>query len=125
MTDEMRIHTPSGEILARDNFVIAFFGRRPFAEMAAGARAAVEQWLKIVPSDCLKWALVGKSSTKYQKLTPQVVKRCFVMLDKDILKIAPAAIRDTKVMLTVLGGRVVYERKWLFISVSGLVELDW
>jgi len=35
----------------------------------------------------------------------------FVMLDKDILKIAPAAIRDTKVMLTVLGGRVVYERK--------------
>jgi Protein of unknown function (DUF3396) len=84
MTDEMRIHTPNGEILARDNFVIAFFGRRPFAEMAAGARAAVEQWLKIVPSDCLKWALVGKSSTKYQKLTPQVVKRCFAMLDKDV-----------------------------------------
>ena len=35
----------------------------------------------------------------------------FAMLDKDIFKIAPAAIGDTKVMLTVVGGRVMYERK--------------
>ena len=35
----------------------------------------------------------------------------FAMLDKDIFKIAPAAIGDTKVLLTVVGGRVMYERK--------------
>ncbi len=35
----------------------------------------------------------------------------FVMLDKDILKIPPAGIGDTKVLLTVMGGRVMYERK--------------
>jgi predicted amidohydrolase YtcJ len=35
----------------------------------------------------------------------------FVMLDKDILKIPVSTIRDTKVMLTVVGGRVMYERK--------------
>ncbi len=35
----------------------------------------------------------------------------FVMLDKDIFKIPPATIRDTKVLLTVVGGRVMYERK--------------
>ena len=33
------------------------------------------------------------------------------MLDKDILKIPPAGIGDTKVLLTVVGGRVMYERK--------------
>ena len=35
----------------------------------------------------------------------------FVMLDKDIFKIPPVTIKDTKVMLTVVGGRVMYERK--------------
>ena len=35
----------------------------------------------------------------------------FVMLDKDILKIPAATIRDAKVLLTVVGGRVMFERK--------------
>ncbi|MBM3793512.1 MAG: amidohydrolase [Acidobacteria bacterium] len=35
----------------------------------------------------------------------------FVMLDRDILKIAPAEIRNAKVLLTVLSGASVYERK--------------
>lgn len=34
-----------------------------------------------------------------------------VMLDKDILQIPPAEIRNTKVLMTILGGQVVYERK--------------
>jgi predicted amidohydrolase YtcJ len=33
------------------------------------------------------------------------------MLDKDILKIPADQIRDTKVLMTVVGGRVVYERR--------------
>jgi predicted amidohydrolase YtcJ len=35
----------------------------------------------------------------------------FVILEKDIRNIEPAAIRDVKVMKTVVGGKVVFERK--------------
>jgi predicted amidohydrolase YtcJ len=34
----------------------------------------------------------------------------FVLLDKDLTKIPPMEIRDTHVMMTVVGGKVVYER---------------
>jgi predicted amidohydrolase YtcJ len=34
----------------------------------------------------------------------------FVMIDRDLTRIAPETIRDAHVMLTVVGGRVVYER---------------
>lgn len=34
----------------------------------------------------------------------------FVMLDRDLTRIAPESIRDARVMLTVLGGEVVFER---------------
>jgi predicted amidohydrolase YtcJ len=35
----------------------------------------------------------------------------FVMLDRDITRIAPESIRDAKVLRTVVGGRVVYTSK--------------
>jgi hypothetical protein len=35
----------------------------------------------------------------------------FVVIDKDLFKIPPAEIRDAKVLATVVGGNVVYERK--------------
>jgi hypothetical protein len=34
----------------------------------------------------------------------------FVILDRDLTKIAPETIRDTKIVMTVVGGRPVYER---------------
>ena len=34
----------------------------------------------------------------------------FVLLDNDVTRIAPEAIRDVKVLMTVVGGRVVFER---------------
>ncbi len=34
----------------------------------------------------------------------------FVLIDRDLTRVAPAAIRDARVDLTVVGGRVVYER---------------
>ena len=34
----------------------------------------------------------------------------FVILDRDLTKIAPETIRDTKIVMTVVGGRTVYER---------------
>jgi predicted amidohydrolase YtcJ len=35
----------------------------------------------------------------------------FVIIDRDLTKVAPDAIRDAHVVLTAVGGRVVYERK--------------
>jgi predicted amidohydrolase YtcJ len=35
----------------------------------------------------------------------------FVMIDRDLTTIPPESLRDARVMLTVVGGRVVYERK--------------
>ena len=34
----------------------------------------------------------------------------FVMIDRDLTTIAPEAIRDAKVVLTVVGGKAVFER---------------
>ena len=34
----------------------------------------------------------------------------FVILDRDLTKIAPETIRDTKIVMTVVGGKLVYER---------------
>jgi hypothetical protein len=34
----------------------------------------------------------------------------FVLLDRDLTRIPPESIRDARVLVTVVGGRVVYER---------------
>ncbi len=34
-----------------------------------------------------------------------------VMIDRDLTKVAPDSLRSARVLLTVVGGRVVYERK--------------
>ncbi len=34
----------------------------------------------------------------------------FVLLDRDLTRIDPATIRDVKVLMTVVGGRIVFER---------------
>src|SRR4029079_854314 len=81
---EMKLRSRKGEVLARDNFIIAFFCRGPFKQIAGGARSALEQWLRVVPDGQLQWALVGMTATKYKKLTPDVLKKCFEMLDDDV-----------------------------------------
>ena len=84
LNQEMRVTARNGDILARDNFIVAFFGCRPFREMADGARKLVEQWLTLVPPDMLRWAIVGKSSTKFVKWTPKTRQRCFDMFEEDV-----------------------------------------
>ena len=36
-----------------------------------------------------------------------------VLIDRDLTRIAPEAIRDARVMLTMVGGRIVYDRDGL------------
>ena len=35
----------------------------------------------------------------------------FVVLDRDLTRIAPETIRDARIVMTVVDGRVVYERR--------------
>ena len=35
----------------------------------------------------------------------------FVIIDRDLTRIAPETVRDAKTVMTVVGGRPVYERK--------------
>jgi len=43
----------------------------------------------------------------------------FVLIDRDIFRVAPETIRDARVLLTVVGGRVVFERDTATASPTG------
>lgn len=94
MNDAMKVFMPSGEIAARDNLVLAFFGKRPFSEMAQGAGEALAQWLGAIPRDQLTWVLIGKDSAKYKKLTPAALAKC-----QEALAVEVAAASDTFVRI--------------------------
>ena len=70
---------------------------------------------KITVDEALRAYTTGSAYAAFQendKGTLQAGKLAdFVMLDRDITKIAPESIRDAKVMLTVVGGKRVFERK--------------
>jgi predicted amidohydrolase YtcJ len=36
-----------------------------------------------------------------------------VLIDRDLTRVPPATIRDARIMLTMVGGRVVYDREGL------------
>jgi Protein of unknown function (DUF3396) len=77
---EIRKADPTGWLLARDNWVIAFFCQVPFPDMAAGARAAFDLWRAAVPADAIKHALVGTTATQPKKVGPKTVAQCLDML---------------------------------------------
>ena len=70
---------------------------------------------KITVEDALRAYTRGSAYAGFQNNKLGVLRAGmladFVMLDRDLTKIAPETIAETRVMLTVVGGRVVYERK--------------
>ena len=70
-------------------------------------RITVEEALRAYTIDAAyaEFAEAEKGSLERGKLAD------FVLLDRDLTRITPEAIRDAEVLLTVVGGRVVYERK--------------
>jgi predicted amidohydrolase YtcJ len=69
---------------------------------------------KITVEEALRAYTSGSAYAGFQDSAVGVLKpgmlADFVMLDRDITRIAPEAIRDARVTLTVVGGRVVFER---------------
>jgi predicted amidohydrolase YtcJ len=70
---------------------------------------------KITVEEALRAYTTGAAYAGFQDTAVGMVKpgmlADFVMLDRDITRVAPATIRDARVTLTVVGGHVVFERK--------------
>jgi hypothetical protein len=77
----IRLYSPDDILLARDNWVIAFFLPEPFPPVAQAARAAFDLWRATAPADAIKWALVGASAGEAKPVGPKTLDRCIGMLD--------------------------------------------
>ena len=70
---------------------------------------------KITVEDALRAYTMGSAYAGFDEKKKGSIERGkladFVMIDRDLTKIAPETIKDARVMMTVVGGRVVFERK--------------
>jgi hypothetical protein len=70
---------------------------------------------KITVDDALRAYTSGAAYAEYMEQEKGSLERGkladFVMIDRDLTRIAPETIRDAKIIMTVVGGTVVYERK--------------
>ncbi|MBW2737517.1 MAG: DUF3396 domain-containing protein [Deltaproteobacteria bacterium] len=80
MKNKILLLDDNGDCLARDNIVIAFFGKYPFSEMVEGAKHCVKKFLEMTPSDALKWSIIGKSADTYKPLSDKALARCLSTL---------------------------------------------
>ena len=69
---------------------------------------------KITVEDALRAYTIGGAYASFDETEKGTLERGkladFVLIDRDLTRIAPETIRDAKVMMTVVGGRVVYDR---------------
>ena len=69
---------------------------------------------KIAVEDALRAYTAGSAYAEFQETQKGVLARGmladFVIIDRDLTRIAPETIRDARVVLTVVGGRIVYAR---------------
>jgi predicted amidohydrolase YtcJ len=69
---------------------------------------------KITVEDALRAYTTGSAYAEYMEPEKGMLARGFladmVLIDRDLTRIAPETIRDARVLLTMVGGRVVFER---------------
>jgi len=81
MDNDLRFTDKDGSCIARSNLVIAFFGKKQFAEIVDGARYCVDQYLKLLPKDALKWSVIGSASGTHKPILEKSIARCRSMLN--------------------------------------------
>lgn len=86
MEKSVRLDDAHGQCLARDNLVIVFFDSRPFAQMVEGAAKCVDRYLAMIPSDALRWSIIGVTSDTYKPLPAKDIARCRAMLSASTAK---------------------------------------
>lgn len=86
MPEKFWFEDADGECIARDNLVIAFFAKCPFAAIVQGALYCVDSYFRVVPEDQLRWSIIGTSADSYKPLTPKALNRCRSMLTSSTAK---------------------------------------
>ncbi len=81
MAKEIRLSNDDDGLFLRDGFVIVFFCKKPFKDLAASYSQAFEHWLQVTPNEGKKWASVGANSDSYKPLTPQRLAAAHKELD--------------------------------------------
>ncbi|WPB72816.1 DUF3396 domain-containing protein [Archangium violaceum] len=71
MSKEFRLSNEDDGLFLRDSFVIVFFCKKPFKDLADNYARVFEHWLEATPEQGRKWASVGSNSAEYKPLTPQ------------------------------------------------------
>src|SRR5258708_558985 len=86
VTKPIRLTDSSGEVLARDNVVMAFFRKCPFSDMADGVMKVFEKYFEVIPQNVLQWSIIGMSAETFTPVNKQALTRCASMLKKDAAK---------------------------------------
>jgi hypothetical protein len=75
------IRNSDGQVLARNNWVIAFFLPNPFGSIARAAQSVFDLWRTIVPNESLTFAMVGASADEAKAVGAKTLAQCRAMLD--------------------------------------------
>jgi hypothetical protein len=86
MDEPIRFYDSEGDIVARDNLLLAFFGKCPFAQIVGDAKHLFDRWLALIPDDVLKWVAIGEHAEYFKALNPQGLARCHSMLNEKVAK---------------------------------------
>src|SRR5215831_5679146 len=76
----------SGTLYLRDGVTLAFFFPMPFDKVVGSVLKVFEEYLRMIPSDALKWASVGATSEEWRPIAKTTIDRCRAQL-------APEAVR--------------------------------
>src|SRR5687768_11126487 len=80
MNSSMQIKGSDGVCLVRENLIVAFFGKSPFATMVDGVLRCVDQYLKMVPNEALSWSLIGSTAETHRPANAKAIARCRALL---------------------------------------------
>lgn len=75
--------------LVREGYILAFFSKRRFSEIASEVRDVFDYWLTHVPNDSLKWAITSSSSEELKPCTSATLKRVRKLLDAESSRSRP------------------------------------
>ena len=104
--------------LAADTHVINAHGQMVVPGFIDSHIHFIDGWVpeqKITVEDALRAYTSGAAYAEFAESRKGTLERGkladFVILDRDLTRIPPETIRDVKVVMTVVGGKVVYEGK--------------